>query len=117
MDPLTQFLLGLPLFSAGLLALIPFASPTWRWSRRLKRDLDLLAGMPEGVEKARLRRLIHRETGDLLDYRTLLSRADKVAPWAVVVTYLAVVGSSFVTSYNPFALEVPGDWAIYIVAG
>lgn len=90
-----QWLLGVPLFSAAALALLPFAVPTFRWSKRLSRDLQIWKDMPAGFEKEQLELSVVEQAKRIREYREYIPRLDKALTWSVVIAAIGALSSFF----------------------
>ncbi|WP_146085851.1 hypothetical protein [Rathayibacter sp. AY1D9] len=82
--------LSLPLFTAAVIALVPFAIPTIRWNRRLKNDLALLKDLPDGEQRTRFERRVDFQAKRLNDYHELIPVHEKIFTWLAVPLFVAL---------------------------
>jgi hypothetical protein len=83
-----------------LFGLLPLYDPPVRWARRLRGDIAIAAGLPEGDEKRLLEADLERQARRLREYREVYVGWRWVRKWALV----SFVGVEVVllTLYPPF---------------
>lgn len=80
--------------TASLLTLVTWMIPSARWSRRLKRDIEIMAGLPEGPEKEQWR------AGVIVLARRLRAYEKYVPIWHRVLPFvMAVVWGGLITTF------------------
>ena len=85
--------LGVPaLIGTALLATLPLIEPSIRWSRRLKNDIQISAGLPDGPERKLWNAGIENLARDLREYREAFSAVRVLLRYAVFTYGLAGVG-------------------------
>lgn len=104
-----QSLLGVPLFTAAALALIPLLIPTFRWNRQISRDVQLWKDMPAGEEKDLLEVWITEQATRIREYREYIPLHDKVIGWATVVV-LGVLWIQLGPMLYPVALSLESKY-------
>lgn len=107
-----RWILALPFASAALLAVLPFFAPPVRWTRRLKNDIEIWKGLPEGEEKEQFEKAVRLIARRLHAYRFDVRRIDKVFPWAGTVLFALAVGSAAMWG---FAVDGPADWILVVL--
>jgi len=104
-QPLVQWLLTPALITGLLLGGTRLFDPPTRWSRRLKSDIAILGGLPEGPEKRVWQASIAWQAERLREYRRAFVGATLVAK----LVGLAILGAALfgLISYPP--INEPGD--------
>lgn len=106
-----RFWISLPIVSVALAALIPFAVPTFRWSKTLQRDVQIWKDFPPGDERAALEEWITFQARRLRHYRSALRYPWMVAAWGFTLLCTAAVILSLI-----FGLRVEGsDWILLLL--
>lgn len=108
---LTEALPGIvgTLVSAGSLALLAWVYPGTRWARRLKRDIDILGGLPPGDERTEWQRRVDVLARHLRLYEEYVPRWQKITPFAMAIVWGVLVAIFVVdeTNRNALIAETP----------
>jgi hypothetical protein len=106
-----QWLITPALITGFLVALAQFYDPPTRWSRRLKGDLAILGGLPEGKERERWQESVEWQALRLRQYRTAFVGGTLLMKWGTV-TFLGVAIFGLVL-WPPFGDGWgPTDWIL-----
>jgi hypothetical protein len=73
--------------TASLLAFVSWVFPSARWTRRLKRDMEILAGLPEGPEKEQWGASVVALARRLRAYEKFVPLWHRVLPFAMAVVW------------------------------
>lgn len=117
-QPAIQWLLTPTLITGAILALARFFDPPTRWARRLKSDISIMGGLPEGTEKQVWQVSIDKQATRLREYRRAFVGWTLFWKWAVVA-FVAVALFGLIL-YPPInepgepATFGPGDWALIL---
>jgi hypothetical protein len=100
----------------AVLPRIPGLTPDGRAQERIRRDIELWRGMPEGEAKERLGRATETQVIELLDDRASVSQLQRCwvlsTSW-LMVGWLALVASSAVNDDEPWKSSV--RWLLQMV--
>lgn len=101
-----------PAFITGLLiALAQFYDPSTRWSRRLKGDLAVLGGLPEGNERDRWEESVEWQALRLRQYRTAFVGRTLLVKWGAVTLVGGLIFGLIL--WPPFGDPWgPADWIL-----
>ena len=107
-----QWLVGVPVFTAAAVGLVPLLVPTFRWNRQISRDVQLWKDMPAGEEKDLLEAWITEQATRIREYREYIPFYDKALGWGLIVLWGAAIGfyiALFPTwrEVMPAAVQVP----------
>lgn len=100
-----RWLLTPALVSGALIALAQFYNPPTRWTRRIKNDMSIAGGLPDGAEKAQWQDSVAWQAARLRLYRRAFVGRTLFAKWAGVV-YIGV-GLGALILWPP--VNEPGD--------
>ena len=89
-----------------LFAILPLYDPPARRARRLRGDIAIATGLPEGDEKRRLQTDLERQAKNLREYREVYVGRRWLAKWALVLFAGATIG--LLVAYPPFSARA-GD--------
>ncbi|MFI8632157.1 hypothetical protein ACIGEP_06155 [Microbacterium sp. NPDC077663] len=116
--PAIEWLLTPALVTAGLLALARLYDAPTRWARRLKSDIAILAGLPDGSERRAWQASIERQAMRLREYRRAFTGWTLFWKWSVVAAMAATLfGLILYPPINrPGQPEIwgPGDWVLLL---
>jgi hypothetical protein len=104
-QPAIQWLLTPTLITGALLALARFFDPPTRWARRLRSDISIVGGLPDGSEKQVWQASIDKQAMRLREYRRAFVGWTLFWKW-VVVAFVAVAVFGLIL-YPP--INEPGD--------
>lgn len=91
--PAIQWLLTPTLITGAVIALMRLYDPPTRWTRRLKSDMAILGGLPEGAEKRVWQRSVEGQATRLREYQRAFTGRTLVIKWlAVAGVSVAVFG-------------------------
>jgi hypothetical protein len=79
------------LATIAVLALLRLITPTARWTRRLKRDGEIYAALPDGKEKAMWGESVTAQAERLRIYREDLSIGDQIFGWYAFLTLVSAL--------------------------
>lgn len=101
------------------LLVVPFFAPSLRWSRSLRADMQIAAGLPEGAEKAKWEADIEARAIRLRLYRqTILTGRHLAGVWGVAIYgLLAVVIALVFPPVSPPGAKYPIEWQEYLLPG
>ncbi|KAA9154752.1 hypothetical protein F6B41_12310 [Microbacterium lushaniae] len=104
-QPAIQWLLTPALITGGLFALAQLYDPPTRWSRRLKSDIAIMGGLPEGPERRVWQEWIEWQAMRLREYRLAFVGWTHFWKWAGLLALGLILFG--VIAYPP--LNKPGE--------
>lgn len=104
-QPLIQWLLTPALITGALVGAARLFDPPTRWSRRLKSDIAILSGLPEGPEKRVWQASVVWQAMQLREYRRAFVGGVLVTKWVGLAIFGALLFG--IVSYPP--INKPGD--------
>jgi len=94
-----------------LFAALPLYDPTVRWTRRLKNDIQIAGGLPDGAEKDLLNSSLEEQARRLRLYRQAFRGRHAVGKWVFVVYFSFAVFALVAWPPNP-KVYAAFDWLI-----
>lgn len=99
------------LIATVLVAALPLYDPAVRWSRRLRNDIQIAGGLPDGPEKELLNASLERQARRLRLYREAFKGRHQIAKWGFVAYFsLCVI---VVVAWPPNLAEAGADNILY----
>lgn len=80
------------LVSAATLGLAAWAFPSTRWARQLKRDIEILGGLPEGHERDQWQAKVVKLARRLRAYEKYVPIWQRVAPFVMAIYMGVIIG-------------------------
>lgn len=117
--PAVQWVLTPALITGALFALARAYDPPTRWARRLKSDITITAGLPEGPERRVWQEWVNWQATRLREYRLAFTGWTQFFKWAgLAFICVTVIGSILYPPINkPGEPEVwgPGDYPFLLL--
>lgn len=107
--------LSVPFIAALAVSVATILVPTVRWTRRLKRDAEIMAALPEGEERSRWEERVTRQGTQLREYFELVPVFDRFAGWATVALMVVGVASALAFGVGDLKNLDPIGWSLSAV--
>lgn len=114
-----QWLLTPALVTGALLALARFFDAPTRWARRLRDDISILGGLPDGAEKRTWQQSVDWQARRLREYRRAFVGGTLIVKWFVLIfvaalTLWTILHPPINEPGDPYPF-VPADYMIFVM--
>lgn len=103
-----------------IFALVPLYDAPVRWSRRLKSDITIASGLPEGEEKTRLTDTLESQARRLREYREVWTVPRLFRKWAVLsgcgALIICLIIQPPINRPGERPVFSPADWILVLLA-
>lgn len=97
-----------PVLAALFVGSLTYMAPTSRWTRYLKNDAAIVAGLPEGEERRKLAEKIEKEARRLREYREFVPPAQHAIGWSTTLATALCIWS--LVSFGLPEKMGPANW-------
>jgi hypothetical protein len=106
--------LSVPFIAALAVSVATLIVPTVRWARRLKRDAEIMASLPEGEEKSHWEARVTEQATQLREYLELVPAFDRIAGWGTVALMVVAAAGTLVFGVDGLMNLDPTGWSLSI---
>lgn len=103
--------------SAALFALLALMTPSVRWTRRIKRDIEIMSGLPKGPEREQWQKRVLDRAKHLRLYEDHIPRWQRVVMWFFIAPGTLAVGLLIFDERQLQGLIAEGPSIIFLGVG
>jgi hypothetical protein len=104
------------LASAGIIALLAYMMPAVRWPRQLARDVGILAGLPDGLERDAWEKRVVAHAQRLRLFQDVMPWMDRVYPWFSVFFFIGGIAWVVLDPRQIDGVVAEGPFIYFIIA-